>query len=476
MGVRSWLGIVVLVIAGIGAGSGVQTPDTVERLARVRLVVTTKAASAAITVSGATIASYLSSVLDGPPAVVVSRTGGALQLSRNVPGQSAEAGFDVILADIAPGGSVAWNVTADSNTQTQIEVFSLSERTRARLIDRFVTTQDSAQFRTSSGLLASAAVEMTAAMPHLVLAHYYPWYTTETWRDPQLGDRPLRPYSTEAQADVEAEAAQARAAGIDAFVVSWQGLEAGNGFNDKRMRIALDAAQASGLRVCAYTETYVANPRNSANMPVDPQSVFEWLTDLVDRYGQHPAYLRVAGRPVIFIYAATLMNPSDWNGVIARLQSSGRNPLLIGDFSRSILLEPFDGEYQYTNVFLTGEPLTDLYRAESLRVRTYNLLRDGDRRRLWVAPVTPGFDDSLLVNRPTAHVVDRSNGSVYDEQWRTAIDTGADWVVVTSWNEWWENTEVEPSERYGRAYVDRTRIWADTFKASSKKTPPPRDR
>jgi hypothetical protein len=301
-----------------------------------------------------------------------------------------------------------------------------------------------------------------------VLAHYYPWYTSETWRDPQMADRPLRLYSTDAQTDVSGQAAQARSAGIDAFVVSWQGLEADNGFNDRRMRLVLEAARASGLRVCTYTETFVANPGNNATRPTDPQTMFEWLADLVDRYGSHPAYLRVADRPVIFIYAASLLAPSDWTELMARLRRTGRNPLLVGDFVRSPLLEPFDGEYQYTNVFLTGAELADVNGTESLRVRTYNLLRQGDRRRLWVASVTPGFDDRRLVDRQTPRVVDRSNGAVYDEQWRTAIDAGADWVIVTSWNEWWENTEIEAGERYGTVYLERTRVWADAFKTSPR--------
>jgi hypothetical protein len=70
-------------------------------------------------------------------------------------------------------------------------------------------------------------------------------------------------------------------------------------------------------------------------------------------------------------------------------------------------------------------------------------------------------------------VVDRSNGEVYDRQWRSAIETGADWVVVTSWNEWWENTHVEPSERYGSTYLQRTRVWANVFKTESREPGPP---
>ena len=263
----------------------------------------------------------------------------------------------------------------------------------------------------------------------------------------------------------------ARAAGIDAWVVSWQGLEAGAGFNDRRMRIALDAAAAAGMRACAYTETYVANPTNDAARGIDPRTLFDWLVDLVDRYGSHPAYLRVGGRPVIFTYAASLLPAADWAEVVARLRSSGRNPLIVGDFSRSTLLETFDGEYQYSNVFSSGSALADLDRGESLRVRTFDLLRPGDRRRVWVASVTPGFDDSHLADRSTPRIVERRDGSIYDEQWSNAIETGADWIVVTSWNEWWENTEIEPGERYGRLYLDRTRHWSQVFKAS----PPRRD-
>jgi len=44
---------------------------------------------------------------------------------------------------------------------------------------------------------------------------------------------------------------------------------------------------------------------------------------------------------------------------------------------------------------------------------------------------------------------------------------------VTSWNEWWENTHVEPSERYGSTYLQRTRVWANTFKTGSREPGPP---
>jgi hypothetical protein len=75
--------VVALVLTGVGIAAAPRNPDSAESLARVRLVVTTRAATAAITIGGATIASYISSVLDGPPTASASLTGRTLQLSGN---------------------------------------------------------------------------------------------------------------------------------------------------------------------------------------------------------------------------------------------------------------------------------------------------------------------------------------------------------------------------------------------------------
>ena len=438
--------------------------NPVHNLARVRLIVSTKAATADVTIDGPTIASYLSTVIAGAPSVRSSQTGQTLRVSRNVAGQAAEARFDIIVAGISSRGWVAWNVTSDSKAETDLEIYSLRQVDRPRLVDRFKSTEIIAEFHTPAAQLASSGRLSVDTMPRLILAHYYPWYTADTWRDPQMADSPLRLYSTDEQSDVNEQAQAARAAGIDGFVVSWQGKEAGNGFNDGRMRLVLEAGRRSGLKACMYTETFVANRGNVWGDPIDPTVMFDWLAEIVDMYGGHPAYLRVDGRPVIFIYAASLVPQSEWVNVFARLRASGRNPLLIGDFVRSTLLEPFDGEYQYTNVRLSADQVLENYRTESLRVRTYHLLRPGDRRRIWIAAVTPGYDDLRLIGRQTPFTIDRLNGRVYDDQWRAAIDTGADWVIVTSWNEWWENTEIEPGKRYGRTFLDRTRVWASAFK------------
>src|SRR5256885_1762153 len=106
--------IVAVACACIGSAVVAQRVEPAESLARVRLVVTTRATSASVSVKGATVASYIAAVASGPPSAAVSRTGAVLQVSRNVAGQIAEAQFAVILADVVPDTLVVWSLTSDS--------------------------------------------------------------------------------------------------------------------------------------------------------------------------------------------------------------------------------------------------------------------------------------------------------------------------------------------------------------------------
>jgi len=450
--VATTLGITVLAAA-----------DSPPPLARLRLILSTTAKTVAVTVDGATLASYRPSVVN-PDDVHATHTGRTLQMSNSHAGQSAEATFELVLADVSSSAAVTWHVDADTSAQTRLEVYALADFARPVLVDRFDSAAKAAQFTTrTDSLRLRASVNLPAIAP-LVLAHYYPWYTLETWRDPKMADQPLRLYSTDETADVSREIAQALSAGIDVFVSSWREWPAEVADpSDRSMRVLLDAARPTRMKVCIYTESFTANAALDWST-AEPATMEKWIADIVDRYGADPAYLRVDGRPVIFVYAATLIQLDDWTALIARLRASGRNPLLVGDFFESRLIEAFDGQYRYSTVGLVAPDLLDVYQHQSLRARTFGLLQPADRRRIWVAPVTPGSDDTLLSERDTHQVIDRAGGRLYDLQWSTAIETGADWVIVTSWNEWWENTEIEPSRRYGTAYLDATRTWASLFK------------
>jgi len=76
--------------------------------------------------------------------------------------------------------------------------------------------------------------------------------------------------------------------------------------------------------------------------------------------------------------------------------------------------------------------------------------------------LAPGFDDRQV--RTPGTVVDRAGGATYDLTWQAALSVAPPWILVSSWNEWHEGSEIEPSVEHGRRYLDATRAWAERFR------------
>jgi len=83
--------------------------------------------------------------------------------------------------------------------------------------------------------------------------------------------------------------------------------------------------------------------------------------------------------------------------------------------------------------------------------------------KLFIAPVSPGCDDRRV--RAATCVQDRAEGAYYRATWEGALAVRPEWVVVVStFNEWMEATQIEPSVQYGDLYLQITRQQADQFK------------
>ncbi len=82
--------------------------------------------------------------------------------------------------------------------------------------------------------------------------------------------------------------------------------------------------------------------------------------------------------------------------------------------------------------------------------------------KLWAGTTLAGYDDRII--RRPGMCIDRNDGDTYDDLWDLCIDAEADWVLITSFNEWHEGTEIEPSEEYGDLFIHRTNYWANKFK------------
>src|SRR4029453_10293351 len=73
------------------------------------------------------------------------------------------------------------------------------------------------------------------------------------------------------------------------------------------------------------------------------------------------------------------------------------------------------------------------------------------RQGLWIAPAAPGFDAQLVGG---TSVVDRKNGDTLRAEYTAAMSASPDAIGLISWNEFSENTHIEPSLRYGSRYLE----------------------
>jgi hypothetical protein len=80
-----------------------------------------------------------------------------------------------------------------------------------------------------------------------------------------------------------------------------------------------------------------------------------------------------------------------------------------------------------------------------------------------VASLGPGYDHSAVPGRAPL-VVDRQDGKFYEENWQRFLRRPASLLMVETWNEFHEGTDVCASREYGRQYIKLTRKYADHFK------------
>lgn len=75
-----------------------------------------------------------------------------------------------------------------------------------------------------------------------------------------------------------------------------------------------------------------------------------------------------------------------------------------------------------------------------------------------IAPVIPGYDDSLLNRVPQlAPQVSRRDGETLRRQFEAAVRTRPQHIIVYGWNEYYESTYIEPSRDFGMSYVELLR-------------------
>ena len=284
----------------------------------------------------------------------------------------------------------------------------------------------------------------------LVFAFYYTWFDESTWYSNTLSDQPVRPYASRDRTIMGQHIEQAQRAGIDAFLVAWYG--PGPNQTEPNLAALLEEAAARNFKIGILFESDAPTFNGIGDVSAALQHARTVHT-------QHPAYIRVGGKPVIFFWRPYIYNVATWTSVRNQVDPSG-SQIWISEGVDVSFLSTFDGHHLYSN---TWQPASDLGYTNQKFARWVQTAREKHGKRLyWVSTVMPGYDD-VRIRPSSGYRKGREAGAYYERGWQAAIDSKPDWIVVNSFNEWPEGTYIEPSVTYGDIFLNLTAAWSQRY-------------
>jgi hypothetical protein len=330
----------------------------------------------------------------------------------------------------------------------------------------------------------------------LVGAHYYLWFPARFQGGSYLRARlepPQRPmlgeYSSLSVATAERHISWAEEFGIDFFTLDWWPSDPNR--NTAIEGVFLAARNASRIRFCIFYELgALGYDPDSGVTHFDAATTDRFAADMREiaaRYFGHPFYLRVSGRPVLVLYISRTAT-GRFGEAIERFRSDARaqgfDPFVIGDEiywtvaredGGGQVADPqlgriglFDAITAY-NLYDPTRPELSGYGAASRLVSDAHALFEFYKAvgRKPIVPVAmPGYNDRAFRPGSGHGVVPREweagagEGSFFsrwlDHVTLPFVDERLPMLLVTSWNEWSEDTAIEPVSPSTATALDRS--------------------
>jgi phospholipase C len=283
---------------------------------------------------------------------------------------------------------------------------------------------------------ASPPQARAAAHPDPLYAYYYIWFNGTSWDRAKTDYPVLGRYSSDDRGVMRQHIAWAKRAGIDGFIVSWKSTPV---LNRRLERLAdMAAAERFKLLVIYQGLDFYREPLPASRVARD----LDWFrTHLARRSVFHAFH-----KPLVVWSGTWRFSRSD----VAAVTRSRRDDLLILASERNVdgyrrLSDVVDGDAYY---WASVNPRTYPDQAAKLRALGRAV---HDRGGIWIPSVAPGFDARLVGGTST---VPRRGGATLRDELDAAASSDPDALGLISWNEFSENTHVEPSVRNGFRYLD----------------------
>jgi hypothetical protein len=292
----------------------------------------------------------------------------------------------------------------------------------------------------SAGAAGASAATASGQTP--VFCYYYIWFDPSSWNRAKIDYPAVGRYSSSDPNVMRRQIEEAKAAGITAFLVSWKGTAVMDARLEQLAAIAAELHFKLGL---------VYEGLDFQRKPLPTSEVAGDLQCFALHFAADPVFdIGVGGfdRPLIVWSGTWAFSTAD----IARVVQPIRSRLMVlasakntTDYVRVAPLVEGDA-YYWSSV----NPATMSGYGQKLDAMSQSVHAHGG---LWIAPSAPGFDARLIGG---TSAVPRNGGATLRTEYNTALSSQPDAVGLISWNEFSENTQIEPSTRYGRTYLDLT--------------------
>jgi len=332
-----------------------------------------------------------------------------------------------------------------------------------------------------AALLLVPMVRLHAAESKPALwAVYYAWYQTggksSMWTvdgttKPRSKAEPLIGYYSSDNPDVVRwHIRLAKAAGIEAFLVSWWG---GGLTGTALEKVILPIAAEEKFKVAMCSEL--------AQFHHDVKKLAPHMAETLKRMKDSSAYLRVDGKPVVYLYQVPFA-PKLTPATYAELQRGVEAEVGPVYWMLDKVTNEGDRGLNFPHEWLKipAIPMFGFYGTFSIkRIWKYDDLAPHYTRLVQQAhaagkkvflPAHPGLDNSGI--QSPHFIIPRDDGATLRGYLRAITDAGADVALLTSWNEWPETTVIEPSSSWPDPYR-YLRILAEWRGVPFEPVPPP---
>lgn len=281
-----------------------------------------------------------------------------------------------------------------------------------------------------------APVQASAApSPVPTLAYYYIWFDRPSWNRAKTDLPLLGRYSSDDREVMRQHIEWAKAAGIKGFIVSWKSTDVLN----RRLQQLADVAEEENFKL-----TIIYQGLDFYRKPLPADRIAGDLDYFIQHFASRKAF-QLFPKPLIVWSGTWEFSTQD----IAKVTQGRRNSLLILASEKNIngyerLADLVDGDaYYWSSVNPdTYSGYQDKLSAMSKAVHLHH--------GIWIPPAAPGFDARLIGG---TSVVERKNGDTFRTQINTAMSSSPDALGIISWNEFSENSYIEPSRAYGSKYL-----------------------